>query len=102
MRQPLYRRTERGDIIAVADIIAVEVETGFAAVSFPVGDKRADFYPIGLHRDFLSFLAPPNSFRYQFLNFPKCHRRHGQFRQDFREPLFLTERTQQGDEIGQG
>ena len=41
---PFYRRTERGDIIAVADIIAVEVETGFAAVSFPVGDKRADLF----------------------------------------------------------
>ena len=37
---------------------------------------------------------------YQFLNFPKCHRRHGQFRQDFREPLFLTERTQQGGTAG--
>ena len=31
-----------GDVVAVADIIAVEVETGFAAVSFPIGDKRAD------------------------------------------------------------
>lgn len=39
---PFYRRTERGDVVAVADIIAVEVETGFAAVSFPAGDKRTD------------------------------------------------------------
>ena len=41
---PFYRRTERGDVVAVADIIAVEVETGFAAVSFPIGDKRADLF----------------------------------------------------------
>ena len=35
-------------------------------------DEAAKVYlkdSLGLHRDFLSFLAPPNSFRYQSLNF---------------------------------
>ena len=54
---PFYRRTKRGYVIAVADIIAVEVKTGFAAVSFPAGDKRADLFIPQNHIDtFYHFL----------------------------------------------
>ena len=37
-------RIQRTFQLVSTDIIAVEVETGFAAVSFPVGDKRADLF----------------------------------------------------------